>query len=156
MDGEKKKVLFICLGNICRSPIAHAIFEHLLREEKQSDKWMVDSAAIADYHIGKQPDDRTLKVLKEKGINFQHAVRQVTKDDFNKFDYIFGMDEQNMRDLTRVSGSSSHKAKLELLGKWDPEKVLIIPDPYYDTKAEFYPVYNQCYRCCKAFLKSFS
>ncbi|CAI9726115.1 low molecular weight phosphotyrosine protein phosphatase isoform X2 [Octopus vulgaris] len=156
MDGEKKKVLFVCLGNICRSPMAHAIFEHLLKEKNQHNMWEVDSAAIGDWHIGKQPDERALKVLKENAINFRHTVRQITKSDFKTYDYIFGMDEQNMQDLSMVCGSNKQKAKVELLGKWDPQKVVIIPDPYFDTQAEFYPVYDQCYRCCKAFLESFN
>ncbi|CAE1268166.1 ACP1 [Acanthosepion pharaonis] len=155
MESTKKRVLFICLGNICRSPMAHAIFEHLVKENGTSHKWEVDSAAIGDWHIGKQPDKRALKVLKENGIIFRHTVRQINPNDFEEFDYIFGMDHMNMRDLEEISGCKESKAKLEMLGKYDPENILVIPDPYYDTQAEFYPVYEQCYRCCKAFLETF-
>lgn len=67
----------VLLGNICRSPMAHAVFEHLLRDNEKEEEWEVDSAAIGSWHVGNQPDRRALKVLKEKGITFSHAVRQV-------------------------------------------------------------------------------
>ncbi|CAL8071760.1 unnamed protein product [Orchesella dallaii] len=147
-----KSVLFICLGNICRSPMAHAIFEDLVKQNGVQDDWEVDSAAIGSWHVGNQPDRRALKVLKEKGINFSHPVRQVQSKDFKHYDYIFGMDNENIRSLTSMAPKDS-KAKIELLGSYDTENLLIIRDPYYDDDDKgFYDCYNQCLRSCKGFL----
>jgi len=146
-----KSVLFICLGNICRSPIAEAVFRHEVDKKKLSDKFVIDSAALASYHIGGRADDRALSCLKERGITCTHIVRQVTKEDFNKFDFIFGMDEENMRGLNRLKPKDC-RARVQLLGEYDPEKQLIIEDPYYGHYEGFVTVYDQCMRCCAALL----
>ncbi|KAF6101852.1 acid phosphatase 1 [Phyllostomus discolor] len=112
-----KSVLFVCLGNICRSPIAEAVFRKLVTDQNVSDK--------------------------------------VTKEDFATFDYMLCMDESNLRDLTRKSNQvKNSKAKIELLGSYDPQKQLIIEDPYYGSESDFETVYQQCLRCCQAFLET--
>jgi len=147
-----KSVLFICLGNICRSPIAEAVFRNEVVNKGLSDKFIIDSAALASYHIGGHADDRALACLKEHGITTNHIVRQVTKDDFNTFDFILGMDEENIRGLNRLKPNGS-KAKVQLLGEYDPQKQLIIEDPYYGNYTNFVTVYNQCVRCCTSLLQ---
>jgi len=148
-----KSVLFICLGNICRSPIAEAVFYNEVVKKGLTDKVMVDSAALAAYHIGKLPDDRALQCLKEHDITTQHRARLVTKEDFDKFDFILGMDEDNMRGLNKVKPKDREcKAKVQLLGEYDPQKQLIIEDPYYGNYEGFVTVYNQCVRSCSALL----
>ncbi|OWF52385.1 low molecular weight phosphotyrosine protein phosphatase-like [Mizuhopecten yessoensis] len=153
--GSKKSALFICLGNICRSPIAEAVFLDLLETKEQRDQWHVDSAAIGDWHVGGPPDKRTMKTLKKKGVtNYKHVVRQINVEDFHKFDVIFGMDKQNMRDLEDIQPKGS-KAVLEMLGTYDPNGKIIIDDPYYGSRIEdFEEVYDQVVRCCEAYLKS--
>ncbi|KAK2544790.1 Acp1 [Columba livia] len=94
--------------------------------------------------------------MKKHGITMNHIARQVTKDDFQTFDYILCMDESNLRDLKRKSNQVQNcKAKIELLGTYDPQKQLIIEDPYYvcGNEKDFETVYEQCVRCCKAFLE---
>ncbi|XP_028138184.1 low molecular weight phosphotyrosine protein phosphatase 1 [Diabrotica virgifera virgifera] len=148
-----QKVLFICLGNICRSPIAEAVFQHLVNEKGVAKDWIVDSAAIGSWHIGKQPDSRARQTLKNHGVQYNGRARQIQKNDFNEFDYIFGMDEDNMSDLESRAPKGS-KAKRLLLGEFDPQGERIIRDPYYDDGSEgFEKCYQQCLRACGAFLE---
>ncbi|XP_006620838.1 low molecular weight phosphotyrosine protein phosphatase-like isoform X1 [Apis dorsata] len=128
---EKKRVLMICLGNLCRSPIAEAVFNDQINKLGLSDSWEVDSAAIIGYHIGKNPDHRSMSIIKEKGItNYSHRARQITRDDFIKFDWILAMDNSNIQYLNTMKPPNT-TAKIELLGKYDPRGELTIRDPYY-------------------------
>ncbi|XP_043472484.1 low molecular weight phosphotyrosine protein phosphatase 1-like [Leptopilina heterotoma] len=149
---DKKSVLMICLGNICRSPIAEAVFDDYIKKNNLEEQWEVKSAALIGYHTGKSPDKRAMTTLKEKGITtYSHAARPIKKDDFVNFDWIFGMDEENMEELERMKPKNA-KAKLELLGKYDPEGEIIIRDPYYDSGREgFVKAFEQCTRNVEAF-----
>nr|CAD7410822.1 unnamed protein product [Timema poppensis] len=139
-------------GNICRSPIAEAVFLHLVKQRGLASKWHVDSAALGSWHIGKSPDSRAVKCIKSHGLEYSHKARQIHKTDFKKFDYIFGMDKENMNELTRLAPPGS-KAKNLLLGSFDPEGDTIIRDPYYDDDdVGFEKCYQQCVRSCTAFL----
>ncbi|XP_032209372.1 low molecular weight phosphotyrosine protein phosphatase isoform X1 [Mustela erminea] len=143
-----------CSCNICRSPIAEAVFRKLVTDQKLSDHWRIDSAATSTYEIGNPPDYRGQSCMKKHGIPMSHTARQVTKEDFATFDYILCMDESNLRDLNRKSNQIKNcKAKIELLGSYDPQNQLIIEDPYYGNESDFETVYQQCVRCCKAFLE---
>jgi len=130
MTESKKSVLFICLGNICRSPIAEAVFVNALKQSAKADSWTVDSAAIGNWHVGKGPDSRAISVLSQHNITTEHKARQVKKSDFLKYDYIFGMDHENIDDLKSIEPTETC-AKIELLGSYDPNGELIIEDPYY-------------------------
>ncbi|XP_076340811.1 low molecular weight phosphotyrosine protein phosphatase-like isoform X3 [Tachypleus tridentatus] len=115
-------------------------------------QWIIDSAATGDWHVGCQPDKRARNCMKKYGIEMNHKARLVHEDDFNNFDYVFGMDENNINDLKEIA-PRSYRAELELLGKYDPEGELIIQDPYYDRGDKgFERVYEQCIRCCNNFL----
>uniref|UniRef100_A0A6Q2Y360 Low molecular weight phosphotyrosine protein phosphatase n=1 Tax=Esox lucius TaxID=8010 RepID=A0A6Q2Y360_ESOLU len=140
--------------NICRSPIAEAVFKKMATDASVVDKWRIDSAATSTYEIGNPPDHRGQACLKKHGVPMMHVARQVTKEDFLTFDYILCMDESNLSDLKKKANSvKNSKAKIELLGSYDPEKQLIIKDPYYGHEEDFENVYQQCVRCCKVFLE---
>ncbi|XP_053192889.1 low molecular weight phosphotyrosine protein phosphatase isoform X1 [Scomber japonicus] len=149
-----KSVLFVCLGNICRSPIAEAVFRKMATDAGVADKWVIDSGATSDWNVGKSPDARGLACLRKHGIEMSHRAQQVTKDDFMSYEYILCMDESNLSELNRKAKSvQNYKAKIELLGSYDPQKQLIIKDPYYGSDDDFEKVYEQCVRCCKVFLE---
>ncbi|VDN01981.1 unnamed protein product [Thelazia callipaeda] len=127
------------LGNICRSPMAEGIFLDLIDKKGVMDKWVVDSAAVINFHAGGSPDHRTLATLAKHGItNYKHIVRQVTYEDFKNFDYIFAMDRENMSDLEELSKQTTGKAVIEYLGKYDPKGVTVVPDPYYSFGSKMF------------------
>ncbi|KAK5637920.1 hypothetical protein RI129_012215 [Pyrocoelia pectoralis] len=149
---EVKRALFVCLGNICRSPIAEAVFTHVIKERDLQDKWQADSAATGPWHIGKMPERRARSTLEKYSIEYNGRARQLQPADYNNFDYIFGMDESNMSDIW-ADAPSNCKAKILMLGDFDPEGDRIIRDPYYDSGSEgFEKCLKQCLRCCNAFL----
>uniref|UniRef100_A0A3P9HE96 Low molecular weight phosphotyrosine protein phosphatase n=1 Tax=Oryzias latipes TaxID=8090 RepID=A0A3P9HE96_ORYLA len=150
-----KSVLFVCLGNICRSPIAEAVFRKMAADSGVVDQWLIDSAATSTYEIGNPPDHRGQACMKRHNVPMRHVARQVTKDDFTSFSHILCMDDSNLSDLNRKAKQVKNStAKIELLGSYDPEKELIIKDPYYGGDEDFEKVYEQCLRCCKAFLEA--
>lgn len=154
-----KSALFVCLGNICRSPIAEACFKQLLEEQGVLNEWRVDSAATSRYQIGNRPDSRGQACMHDLGIHKHikhHRARQITDSDYQEFDFIFGMDHSNIEDLKSMA-PTSHKAKIFMLGTFDNDKSYngIIEDPYYGGGAEeFREVHDQCKRSCINFLKS--
>ncbi|XP_022086908.1 low molecular weight phosphotyrosine protein phosphatase-like isoform X1 [Acanthaster planci] len=153
MSASPKSVLFVCLGNICRSTMAEAMLNHMLKARQVAEQWTVDSAATSTYEIGNEPDYRGNDVLERKGIERnRHLARQITKKDYEKFHYIFGFDEDNLRILKQRKPASS-TSLVRLLGDLDPQKERIIHDPYYDDEAAFEKVFVQNKRCLEAFLK---
>ncbi|EDW97279.1 low molecular weight phosphotyrosine protein phosphatase 1 [Drosophila yakuba] len=148
-----RKVLMICLGNICRSPIAEVVMVDTLEKANVKDV-EVDSAAIGGWHVGNRADPRAISTLQKHGLKCTHIVRQIRKQDFSEFDYIFGMDEDNMSELRRLAPKGS-KAELLMLGDFGLEKKnRIIEDPYYERGAEgFETAYQQCVVACAAFMK---
>lgn len=120
------------------------------------DQWEVDSAATGEWHVGKKPDKRAIQCMQDHCVEMDHRARLVRSSDFRHFQYIFGMDEANMRDLRALAPSDS-TAQIEMLGSYDPEGKSVIRDPYYDNGSQgFEEVYRQCLRCCQAFLDKVS
>ncbi|OXU17967.1 hypothetical protein TSAR_008839 [Trichomalopsis sarcophagae] len=119
-----------------------------------SDEWEVDSAALFGYHEGKGINTKSLEVLEKNGItDYNHIARTINKEDFENFDWIFGMDYYNIGHLGRIQPRGT-KAKVELLGLYDPEGEIVIEDPYFDNDiSRFEKAYEQCSRCIPVFIQ---
>lgn len=151
-------VLFVCLGNICRSPIAEGVFRNLVEQAGLLDQIQCDSAGTSSYHIGSLPDRRMRQIARQNGIELTHRGRKLSGDDFYNFDYIVAMDEVNFEDIRnqsyRSSGFFFPEDRLYLYREFDPERgeVLDVPDPYYEDIAVFDEVYRIVERCGTHFL----
>ena len=132
------KVLFICLGNICRSPTAEGVLRHLAAQEAPQLALEIDSAGTADYHIGAPPDARSQRAALKRGIDISGLqARQVAADDFARFDLILAMDAANLRELRAIQPRNS-RAAVKLFLDYAPELGLRdVPDPYYRDAAAF-------------------
>lgn len=126
------KILFICMGNICRSPTAQGIFEQLVAEAGLDDVVHIDSAGTHAYHVGNQPDERATRAARRRGIDLTtQRARQVSVDDFHSFDYLIAMDHSNRDDLL-AGCPQEHRGKIRLLLEFSEEEGPIdVPDPYY-------------------------
>lgn len=123
-------VLFVCLGNICRSPMAEAIMKDLAEKEGLEDKIFIDSAGTGSWHAGEPPHKGTLNILKEYKIKTEGLVaRPFSREDFNKFDYIIGMDQSNIQNIYKMTGQPDHPKIIRLLDLTHLKKD--VPDPYY-------------------------
>ncbi|KAI8991526.1 protein-tyrosine phosphatase [Mycotypha africana] len=150
---EPISVLFVCLGNICRSPMAEAVFAHTVKKHNlQSKIPKIDSAGTASYHVGSAPDSRSVSTCKAHGVPVKHHARKVSKNDFEEFDYVLCMDESNLSDLKSIKPANS-KAVLKLFGEFDPEGERIIEDPYYGGTQGFEHNFNQITRASEGLLK---
>ena len=133
-----KRVLFVCLGNICRSPAAEGVMTRILRE-KGDTSWTVDSAGIGRWHIGQLPDRRMRVHARQRGLELTHHCRQVCADDFERFGLIIGMDSQNIADLRELAPSPEAEAKIRPMSRWlNPLSGYdYVPDPYYEGSEGF-------------------
>ena len=140
---SKVKVLFVCMGNICRSPTAHGVFENLVAQEGFSDFIEVDSAGTHAYHVGEQPDRRSQQTAMAHGIDLSsQRARRVTGDDFNRFDYILAMDRDNFHNLAEICPDGMND-RLYLFMDFSRElQQKDVPDPYYGGRDGFEHVFN--------------
>jgi protein-tyrosine phosphatase len=148
------RLVFVCLGNICRSPTAHGVMRHLVREAGLSDRISVDSAGTGDWHLGEPPDARTQATAKRRGITLDHRAQRFTAKDFARYDLILAMDRTNRRDLERMAPTDADRAKIHLLRSFDPAapKDAEVPDPYYGGAQGFEEVYDVCDAACRGLL----
>lgn len=137
------KVLFVCLGNICRSPTAEGVFRHLVQQEGHSDWIKTDSAGTHAYHIGEQPDRRAQQTARTRGIDLSDLRgRQAIVNDFHEFDYILAMDNENYQNLQRLC-PQGHEDKLSLFLDFSQEYAESqVPDPYYGGERGFEHVFD--------------
>lgn len=147
------KILFVCLGNICRSPTADGLMRQLVAEAGLADKIQIDSAGTSGMHTGKGPDARTQAVAKEKGCDLsQLQARQFVAEDFNKFDYILAMDNSNLDNILSLASSEEDKAKAQLFLNFSDSDLTQVPDPYYGGEEGFYQVFDLIHTTCEQLL----
>jgi protein-tyrosine phosphatase len=149
---SKIKVLFVCLGNICRSPLAEAIFKHKLKERGLTAKVDADSCGTSNYHIGDNPDPRTIANAKKNGVSIDHCGRQLSVDDLDAFDYILAMDSSNFRNIHLILKDEKHKPKIQMMRDYDPQGKGDVPDPYYGGEKNFQEVFEILDRTMDGFL----
>lgn len=162
------RILFVCLGNICRSPLAEGVFRRKVEEAGLGDQFEIDSAGIGPWHVGDPPDRRMQKTAQTHGLDISgQRGRQLDSSDFNAFDHIFAMDRSVLRDTLSCAPGDNHAAKVTLFRELDPEadgdpaspsatpgRGLDVPDPYYGGAEGFERVYEIVDRTCEAILEA--
>lgn len=149
------QVLFVCLGNICRSPTAEGVMRKLVSEAGLQEEIELDSAGTGAWHVGEQADARARAAARARGIDLDSVARQVRVADFERFDLILAMDGSNLHALRQMAPDESTRQKVRLLREFDPASVahdLDVPDPYYDSQRGFEIVLDQVQAACEGLL----
>jgi protein-tyrosine phosphatase len=146
-------VLFVCLGNICRSPLAEGIFRHLVREREVEHLFRIDSAGTSGYHAGSPPDSRSVVTARARGVVVEGRSRQIVEEDLYAYDWVIVMDEENLHAVRRLAEGASGRARIHLLREWDPDaQGADVPDPYYGGPRGFEDVHDIVARSCERLL----
>ena len=148
------EISFVCLGNICRSPLAQGVFQDLVNREKLDQNIFISSAGTGNWHIGNLPDERMRQTAQSKGIKLESRAQQFQSKDFNRFNLILAMDHSNLIRLSEIAPSSLPPDKLMLFRSFDPEsnEDQDVPDPYYGGVKGFEEVYSMVKRTCPPLL----
>jgi protein-tyrosine phosphatase len=150
------RVLFVCLGNICRSPTAEGTMRALVAEAGLEDEIELDSAGTGSWHVGSAPDERATAAAAGRGIVLEGGARRVRADDFKEFNLILAMDRQNLDELRRIAPDASAREKVRLLREFDPTSAdqpdLDVPDPYYGEGDGFELVLDHVQAACAGLL----
>ena len=148
------EISFVCLGNICRSPLAQGVFQDLINREKLDHKVFISSAGTGNWHIGNLPDERMRQTAQSKGIKLESRAQQFQSKDFNRFNLVLAMDHSNLIRLSEISPSTLPPDKLMLFRSFDPEsnEDQDVPDPYYGGAKGFEEVYSMVKRTCPPLL----
>jgi protein-tyrosine phosphatase len=151
-----QKILFVCLGNICRSPLGEGIMLHFIEEKKLHKHFQVDSAGTAGYHINEAPDHRTITNAKKNGVDISKLrARKFTAEDFETFDKIYVMDDSNYSNVVALAKNTEHKNKVDyLLNVLHPQQNKHVPDPYYGTEKDFEAVFQLVYKACQKIVEA--
>ncbi len=147
---QNVKVLFVCLGNICRSPLAEALFRE--SAEREGVQVEVDSAGTGSWHLGAPADERSRATAARRGLVLSHRARQVRATDFEDFDYLIAMDQDNFLHLKKLAANEAQRKKVHLFREWDPAGTGDVPDPYYGTEEDFEMVAHLCERSAQGLL----
>jgi protein-tyrosine phosphatase len=149
------RICFVCMGNICRSPTAHGVMEHLLRDAGLSDRVTLDSAGTGAWHVGELPDSRSRAAAKKRGYDLTHRARKFVAADFDRFDLVLAMDSDNLAVLERLARGRTPVPSIRLLRAFDrtaPEGAEV-PDPYSGEDDGFEEVLDICERACRGLLE---
>jgi len=150
------RLLFVCLGNICRSPTAEGVMRALALREGLDGALALDSAGTGSWHVGEPPDERARAAAAARGVPLEGAARQVRAEDFERFDLLLAMDRENLRELQRLAGGAQQRAKVRLLREFDPAAAdageLDVPDPYYGAGGGFAEVFELVSAACEGLL----
>ncbi len=149
------RLCFVCLGNICRSPTAEAVMKKLVEDRGMSHLFELDSAGTASYHQGELADPRSREAALRHGYRIEHRARQFLERDFERFDLILAMDEDNLRTLKRMVTRPEHQQKLALFRDFESgtPRGQSVPDPYYGGPRGFDEVIEICERACQGLLR---
>ncbi len=154
---KKTSILFVCLGNICRSPMAEGIMQHLIEKTKLDNNILVDSAGILSVHQGEQPDKRMREAAFARGYKLNHRSRPVTTNDFDEFDLIIGMDDSNIAALEQKAPTLEAQNKIRRMAEFfSSQDIDHVPDPYYGGSQGFDLVINLLEDGCSNLLKEIS
>ena len=152
-DSPRTTVLFVCLGNICRSPLAEGIFLHLVEQAGLTERFEIDSAGTGAWHVGELPDARATIVASQHGVELASRARQITDDDLSHFDWVIAMDRENLRNIERMAASTGSDAEIHLLREFDGTgEGDEVPDPYYGGASGFENIYEMVHRSCLVLL----
>jgi protein-tyrosine phosphatase len=155
MHSDRVRILFVCLGNICRSPLAEAVFRAEARRRGVEHLFELESAGTSGYHAGCGPDRRSVETARRRGVEVTGVSRQVTDEDLHRFDYVIAMDGDNYAELDQLKAAADGTARVHRLREWDPEAdTLDVPDPYYGGGSGFDRVHDIVERSCAALLDS--
>jgi len=150
------KIIFVCLGNIVRSPLAENLFRQLTQQNGTADQYTVASGGVADWHVGDPPDSRMRRVAEQHGLIYNGRGRQITRQDMQNFDLVIAMDRENAAHLHRLASSAQEESKIHLLRTFDPlgGPTASVPDPYYGSLDDFEEVYQIIERSCQGLLEA--
>ncbi len=154
-DGQPVRLLFVCLGNICRSPTAEGVMRALLAEADLEGKVAIDSAGTGAWHVGSAPDRRATAAAAAQGVRLAGQARRIEPEDFERFDLVIAMDRSNVRDLQALAATVEGRAKVRLLREFDSASVgedLDVPDPYYGGEDGFGTVFAMVRAACQGLL----
>ncbi len=146
------RLLFVCLGNICRSPAAEAIFLHKIHHRGIADKYFVDSAGTGGWHVGRPADSRMRAAAKRRGIVISSIARQIDLQDFENFDLILTMDSDNFKDVSRLAKQTKVNIK-PMLSYAKSDGIVDVPDPYYGGESGFEDVLNLLDEACEGLIE---
>ena len=151
-EPRPQRLLFVCTGNICRSPLGEAIFRHQAERAGRGAEFEVDSAGTHDYHVGERADPRARRVGEERGVPVTSIAREVEDADFERFDLILAMDRGHLRELQRRCPPPL-RGRIRLMREWDDAGgALDVPDPYYSNDRAFAEVFEMLDRCNRRLL----
>lgn len=150
------KILMVCLGNICRSPLAEGILQH--KAKAAGLNWTIDSAGTNGYHVGEAPHKLSQKVAKLNGIDIcEQRARRFVKEDFDRFDKIYALADDVLDDMKAIAGAKFNAGKAELLmNELHPGENLSVPDPWYGTEPGYHDVYKTINAVCDAIIKKYA